>query len=950
MINSRREEIAAALVALSLVSIGAYSWYRSGGTDDDNARPAKWALSAPIPVDEQLHRGTLPNGVRYFIRANASPKNRAELRLAVNAGSVLEGNDQRGIAHAVEHMVFRGTRHFPGREVMNYLQRTGMRAGSDINARTTRDETVYRFTVPTDRGGVLDTAIAILADMSYGATFDAGETRAEAGVVLEEWRSRSDADDRLYEQRNTVLLSGSRYATRSPIGDTAVLLRFDAEDLRRFYAAWYRPELISIVAVGDFDADSVEQWVKQHFSTMPKSAESRPRPQYSVPYDRTLRAATLTDVEATESEVSLWLPRPAARRERVSDYRADLVARLWRDILAARLEDVADDPGSPLLYTDTEKDRLARPIDAEHVSATVADGRVVQGARVLVEELGRLVKHGPTDRELTRSADALLRNSERANEYLDDSDVLAEAYVRESLDGRIALDREVAYSLNRDLVPTIRLADLVEFARRLSVDSGAVIVATTPASASTSPPAPAVLVDQAKLAMASVARMSPRFTDSITLVTNMPPRGTIAAEKSLKDANVYDWTLSNGMRVILKPTSFVYDQVELRLTGTGGASLAPDSDYASAYLADGVISRTGVGTVSGSRLARMLDASSINLSQSVSDESIDFSAYAAPRDLDKLFQVLHLYLSAPRADSIAFRRYRERALAAAANRDADPDAVFSDTVAATISRNHRRANRAGTSFLKGVRMEKSLEFWKARTSNASSFTMVLAGDFTLDRVRPLLERYMAPLPAGTREEPRDNGVRFPTGGVRRDIRVGVGPKARTQLILNGPFDRSMEAGEALNAARDVAELALEARLRETLGGTYGVYVSAGAELTVPSSYRITIGFEGSPERMEALSAAALEVLKRLRTTGPTMDELAKTRAALIRDLDGKLEDNDYWADELAWHARMGWPLESILTHQANAKLLTMDALKAACARYLGTERLARVTMYPKRAP
>lgn len=944
-----REETAAVLVAIALASMGAVFWLRNDASPATCCPPTIRPLGAVIPADAGVRTGQLANGLRYFVRANKAPKQRAELRLVVNAGAVLEDDDQRGLAHAVEHMAFRGTRHFPRRAVVDYLQSIGMREGEDINASTNQDETVYRFTVPTNRPGVLDTAMAILADMAHEVTFDAEQARTEGGIVFSEWRSSRGARDRLGRERDALLLGGSRYGQRPTIGDTAVLRRFDVHAMRRFYDDWYRPELMAVVAVGDFDAPTVEQLVRKQFAVLPSSATPRARPKIDVPVVTPSRGATLTDAEATSTRVSLWFPRAAAPRRRMADYRRELIEELWRDILNARLEDVADQPGSPLLSAGIDARQLVRPLDAEVVGAAVTEGSAAEAVDLLAAEVARLSIHGPTAREFKERSEALLRQRRQAQGFLDASDDVAESFVDEFLTGSVALNRESAFVLARDLLPTIRIGDVRAAARRVSIDSGALLLVTGPSRRALASVAPASLVARARMATSRAADLRVEAPDSVTLIAHPPEPGTIESERTLAEEEAYDWTLSNGVRVILKPTRFAADQIEFRLVGSGGASLASDAEYPSAYLSDAIIGSIGVGPINGARLGRMLDASSIDLSQRVSDEAIELSGSTGAEDLEKLFQLLHLYFTSPRADTSAFRRYRERMMAFSSRRTADPDAVFYDTVAVTTAQHHPRALKSGAPFYEAVSLPKALAFWNARMSNASSFTLVVTGDFTLDRMRPLVLRYVGSLPGGTHERPRDNGMRFPTGVVRRAIVAGVGPKAKTQIVLSGPFSNSDASSVALDEARDVAELALGDRLRERLGGTYGVNVYSSISLVPPARYTLTMEFEASPENIDQLADAALAELARLRTTGPTKAELDKTRAAEVRDFDDKMESNDYWASELSWHARMGWPLSSIRSHQKVAQHLTMDGLRDACTKYLGAASYTRVTMYPKRA-
>ena len=396
-----REELAAVFAAIALISVAGLFWLRNDSSSEAGGESLEpRPLDAAIPVDPDLRAGTLSNGLHYYIRANAGPKQRAELRLVVNAGSVLESDDQRGLAHAVEHMLFRGTTHFPRRAVDDYMRSIGMRPGDDINARTSVDETVYRITVPTGRAGALDTAMAILADMAHEATFNPAEARTEAGIVFEEWRSSRGARARLSDQRNALLLAGSPYSGHPIIGDTAVLRRFSVGAMRRFYTDWYRPELMAVAVVGDFEPRAIEKLVKKHFGDIPSSTAPRIRPTIIVPRARAPRAATLTDAEATGTRVALWFPRRVVARQHVADYRTELIAELWRDVLNARLDAAAEQPGSPLLTAGISNLRPARSLDAEVVSASVVEGSALAGVDMLVGEVARLAQRGPTLREL----------------------------------------------------------------------------------------------------------------------------------------------------------------------------------------------------------------------------------------------------------------------------------------------------------------------------------------------------------------------------------------------------------------------------------------------------------------------------------------------------------------------------------------------------------------------
>jgi zinc protease len=943
-----REEIAAGALACVLVLSAGIAWarYEASRSDCCDASDSHES-TAPIPADPYLHSRRLPNGLRYFVRANHAPKQRAELRLVVYAGSVLEDDDQRGLAHALEHMLFRGTRRFPGHTIEDYLQSVGMRDGVDLNGHTGRDETTYELTVPTDPPGVLDTAIAMLADMAHDATFDTTEARAEAGVVLAEWRSDRNAAERIRESRDSMLLGSSRYARR-PIGDTASIRRFDLAAMRRFYRDWYRPELMSIIVVGDFDPIAVEKAVTREFGVIPRSGSTRARPPLDIAPLRGLRASPLSDPEATGTRLSLWLPHSTVRRVTRADYRRRVIASFWRDILDARLDDASDRPDSPLLGAGVDWNQIAPGLEADIVGASVAEGRLPSAANLLIDEVQRLARDGPTPSELREETAAVLRARREAAQWADESGELAASYVDEFVTGNRALTRQMSFDLATDILNTISVDDVRDVARAFSPDSGAYLFAMgSPTRVATIPTAAALTRHLHTATTRSSARIEDT-ADSLIVGTDSLAPGRVAGERALPQVQAFEWTLSNGMHLILKPTRFTYDEMEFRLVAPGGASLAGNADYPSAWMADEVIRTTGVGQLSGRKLARRLDASSISLSQSVGDASIEFSGSVAPDDLELLFQMLHLYFTAPRSDTLAFRRFSDRSVESAKHREDDPDTAFEDTLDVTLGSHSRRTLRSSRAFLERVDLQKALAFWKARTANAGNFTLVMSGDFTLDRVRALAERYLASLPGGTREQPRDDGTRFPAGIVRRTFRAGAGPKAKTSIVLSGPFSHANRSSEALSAVRDLASLALENRLRETLGATYGVSVSTSAELVPPTTYQLAIEFEADPGRIDALADAALLELARLRTDGPTDAEVQKVRAAETRDLDNKMESNSYWANELSWHSRVGLPLESIATHQDSARVLTRAALREACANYLGTTSYVRVTMLPRR--
>lgn len=905
-------------------------------------------LDAPIPPDDGLRMATLPNGLRYYVRYVNTSSERTELRLIVNAGSVLEEDDQRGLAHAIEHLAIRGTRPFPQRAAEAYLRGIGMRDGEGINGTTYADETEYRISIPVDRAGALDTSLAILSGIAQSANLDGDDARTESGVIMEEWRSGRDAIQRIADARYSFLLSGTPYAARPPIGDTAVLRRFDARAMRRYYEKWYRPDLMAVIVVGRVDADEAERLIKSHFGGLPHPPGPPPAmTRVSPPPARELRATVVVDPEATDTRVALWFPRPPSHFAVRADYRESLVRWLWLEILQARLDDASLAPGSPLISASTETHRLARPVLSYLVSATTSHAKGGEGLEVITAEAERLAREGPTESELRDRSMSILGGAHSRQEAGEEPEDLAGEFEDHFLTGNAPITRAAAYEMTRDLLGTIEAEDVAAFGRTLAIGPGAVaiVAATSDDPIGGSSPADVVahvVAGQKRQVVGTLDLTEP------TLGEVTPNAGTVVAEGRNTASSSFIWRLSNGMRVLLRPSSATFDEIEFRLVAPGGASLAGDDEYPSAYLADAIIGETGVGGMSGAQLTRWLQTNSISLKPTMSDGEIALEGSSSPDDLEDFFKLVHLYLTKPRHDTVAFRRYRERAKSWAANRSRDPHDVFSDTLAALMAGRHPRSYRKSVAFMEAMRLDAALDFWRARAANASGMTVAIAGDFSLDDVRPLVERYLASLPAGKPETERDVGRRFPRGKVIREIRSGISEGARTSIAFSGPFMVTNEATDAISAVTDVVELALGNRIRETLGGTYGVDATYYTRIAPPANYIVTVDFETAADRLESLTAAALSELERLRTHGPTESEFAAIRAARARDYDGELKRNSYWTSELTAHMRLGWPLAAISEHPLRAGAMTLAELREACAAYIRTGEYVQVTMRPIR--
>lgn len=907
-------------------------------------------LSAPLPVDSAVTVGKLPNGLRYYIRVNHEPRNRAELRLVVNVGSILEDSSERGIAHFVEHMAFNGSTHFARQELVDYLESTGVRFGADLNASTSFDETIYRLTVPTDSAGLLSRGIQVLGDWAQGLTFDSTEIDRERGVVIEEWRRGRGAAQRISDKLFPVLFAGSRYAKRIPIGDPEAIRTVPRQTLVDFYREWYRPDLMAVVAVGDFDRDSVEQLIREHFAGMkPAAAGAQARPVYPVPSHDSTLAAVATDPEATTSTVAVYYLQPVREERTVGDFREELVEDLYNSMLNTRLGEIAQQADPPFVGAGSAQGRIVRSSEAYILSALVADGGIARGLGALLTEAERVVQHGFTPTELERQKRELLRSVERAYDERDkmSSASLVGDYVDNFLSDEPMMDPGEQWKLTRELLPGIRLPEVNALAERWLRGGNRVITASAPARDSARVPSGAELV-----ALADSVEAAPvvAYVDSLAggaLVENPPRPGRIVEAKTISDIGATEWKLSNGARVILKPTDFKDDQLLFRAFSPGGTSLAPDSLLIPARTASSVVLVGGVGRFSATDLEKALAGKSVDVTPTIGAYQEGIAGGGSPKDVDTIFQLIYLYFTAPRSDSTAFLSYRTRVKAVVANRGASPAAAFSDTLEVILARHHPRAAPLTSATFDKMNLRESLDFYRDRFADASDFTFVFVGNIDTTVVKPLVEQYIATLPSTHRKESwRDTGVDYPRGVIHREVHKGKDEKSQTEIVFSGPFDYTRHDVYLLSALVDVLQIRLRDRLREQLGGTYGVGVSASPTPYPRQRYAVSVGFGSAPDRVKELTRAAFAEVDSLKKYGPTEEDMKKVKEIELRERESAMRENGSWLSLISTYLHNGWELSDILAYGDEVSKLQASDIRDAARKYLDERNYVSVSLYP----
>jgi zinc protease len=939
-----------AIAASPLASVQA----PAAGRETSAASVASYALSQQMPVDPEVTVGTLPNGLRYYVRANPRPLHRAELRLVVKAGSTLEDDDQQGLAHFVEHMLFEGTRHFPGQGITEFLSSLGLGIGADANAVTSYDDTQYILRVPTDVPGVLDRALLVLEDWTQSATFDQSAIEHERGIVMSEWRMHLGAGERTEEKIRRVQLEGSRYADRKPIGKPETIQRAQREQLMRFYRDWYRPDLMAVIVVGDVDRDAVVSMIKDHFSSLAGPKPARPRPIFDVPDHPDTRYTTVTDKEITATAVALSDLRPARNQGSVGGYRDLMLDQLFGGMLTARLDELGqrDDPPFLRAQADRRLFPMPRTKDEASLQALVSNNGIARGLDALVTELQRVAQFGFTASELERAKQAMMLGYERVVTESPDRESASRAdeYTRNFLQAEAlpTIWQELAF--HRRFVPDITLAEVNALTRDWFPEQNRLVVVTAPDLAGVVMPTTAQL---AAAVNAASAKKLDAYVDAAAgqaLMESPPTRGTIVKTTMRPEAGITEWTLSNGATVVLKPTTLKENQILFRAFAPGGTSLASDADFIPARVADDVVPAGGVGPFSTLMLDKILVGKAVGVSPFIGEISHGMGGGSTPRDLEAMFQLIHLRFTQPRADQTAFSALASQARALLANQMASPDVVFNQALESALSRNSPRRQPETPATVDRWDLATSMAFYKARFADASNFTFVFVGSFTPDAIKPFVETYIASLPAThTRETFRDLGINPPTGVVERTIEKGIAPKSEVAIVFSGPFAYDDEHRLALRAVTLVLQSRLFDTIRQELGGTYSIEVSPEMEKFPRPEFRVQIDWTCDPAQTSSLVQRVFEEIAFVRGTSFSAGQVTRIRDALLRDFERNSQDNGYLLNQIARRYEDGDAADvtGVVNLPERIKALTGDAVQRAARTYLDPANYVKVTLMPE---
>ena len=906
-----------------------------------------------IPLDPKVRVGSLENGLRYYIRVNEEPENRAELRLALNAGSLVEDDDQLGVAHFVEHMLFNGTERFEKSELVDFLERTGMRFGADVNAYTSFDETVYMLTIPTDSADIFEKSFDVLEDWAAYASLEAEEIDKERGVVIEEWRrGTQNATGRIQKKTLPVLLHESRYSQRLPIGDTTIIKNADYEVFERYYRDWYRPDLMAIIAVGDFDPDEVEGKIKAHFSSLTNPEEPRERTSYPVPdHDETLYAI-VTDPEYPFTTIQTYYKRTAEDFSTTENYRNLIVGRFFTSMLNKRLSEIARRPSPPFVGASVSRGSFVRTSAFHGFGAQVQDEGVLTGLESLLTEAKRVRIHGFTETELDRQKRQTLRAYLRAYNERDKtpSSSHAREYVSHFLEGEPVPGIEYEYDLIQRILPDVSLDEINKLAAEFLPTRNRVIIATMPEKEGLFPPTEIELSSIFdKVENMEVEPWVDEVNDA-PLLANIPTPGAVTATKEIEELGVTEITLENGIRVMMKPTDFKEDEIRFVASSPGGVSLAPDSIFFAASNATMLINRSGVGELDINALQKALADKVAGVTPYVSEFSEGIRGSASPDDLEILFQLIHLYVTEPRADSSALTTFQNQMQAYIPNRAATPQGVFSDSLIAYLYGDHPRVQFPTLEMVGSLDLETAHNFYQDRFADMGDFVFTFVGNIDVTTLTELAQTYLGNLPALDRNETwnGDASPQLPDGEKMLVVRKGLADQAQVSLMYHGSFDYNRVNRHRMRSMVDVLSIKLREELREELGGVYSVNASpAISELPEPK-YQVNVSFGCDPGRVNELVEAVVAQINILKEEGATEEELSKIKEQQRRTRETQKETNAFWVSVLDfYYTHPEEDILNILTYEEMIDSLTSEDIKAMAQASFDIERSLKAVLLPE---
>ncbi len=859
-------------------------------------------LNDQLPEDPAVSKGVLDNGMTYYVRANSTPKNRADLFLVVRAGSIDEDDDQQGLAHFAEHMAFNGTKNFPKNDLIKYLESIGMEFGPEINAYTSFDETVYMIKVPLDNDEFVEKGLQVMYDWASQVTDSDEEVNKERGVIHEEWRGGRGANERMMQQWLPVFLHDSKYAVRLPIGKIDIVDNCPPEVLRRYRKDWYRPDLQAIIVVGDFDQQQMVERIKTKFSEIPTPVNPREKKYYDIPGHAETLVSVVTDKEAQYPIAQIFYKHQMKINKKVGDYRESITHSIFNGMINKRLQELTQSANPPFIYGATSYDELFGPSSVYSSVAVCQNGKIEEGMKAVLLENERVKQFGFTQTELDRQKKSMLSSMEKlfndrdkqksigfANEYKRNF-LLAE----EPFPG-IANE----YNYHNTFLPEISLEEVNALADKWIIDKNLVVVITAPEIEGMKVPSKdEVLSLLEEVKKTEIEAYKDEVVDKPLIAGELTP-GKVVSEKKLEEVDAVEWTLSNGAVVVAKKTDFKDDEILFSSYSLGGNSQYGQEDDISADIASTIIDMSGISEFDNVTLQKMLAGKVFSISPYLGELTEGFKGSSSVKDMESLMQILYLYFTDIRVDEKAFSSYMARISGVLENKKASPEAAFKDTFQVVSVSHHPRKRPMELETLKEASLEAITKIAHERFSDASDFKFFFVGNVDFETLKPMVEKYIGAIPSSYKKENwKDLNIEAPKGVVEKTVYRGQEEKSVHYTVFHGDYEYSKSNALKVDAAGKILTTRLLEVVREDKSSVYYIGASPSVDRLPKEEYSVVIYYGTAPEKVQELQDIVFAEIEDFQTNGPSEEEVGKAKEKLTREREVKLRENGFWMGSL----------------------------------------------------
>ncbi len=926
--------------------------FQSYGQSEEIGTSGTAIPSGNIPIDPNVIVGTLENGLTYYIKNNGKPEDKVELRLAVNAGSIMETERQLGLAHFMEHMNFNGTKNFEKNDLVDYLQSIGVKFGADLNAYTSFDETVYILPIPSDDPEKLEKGFQIIEDWAHNTTLSEEAIDGERGVVLEELRLRLGAQERMQRETLPKIMYGSKYVDRLPIGTKENLENFTYEDVRRYYRDWYRPDLMAVIAVGDLDVATMEAKIKEHFGKIPSASKEAPsREAYQLPNHEETFIAIAFDKEAAFSRVQVMYKdkNNAPRVTTTLDYRESIIKNLFSTLINNRLGELRNKPNPPFVFGFSfYGNTFARTKNAYQSFATTSAEGQLEGLRAILKENERVKKYGFQEAEFERAKKSLIAQLEKQYNDRDkiESSRITGQYVNHYLNGEPIPGIAWEYDMIKRLLPEIKLQEISDLIHTFIHDDNRVIVLTGPEKEGLTQ----VTEDQiiSLLEEIKTTPIEPYKDEEIrsTLIDKFVTAGSIIKTEENPLLGTKTLILSNGAKVTYKKTDFKNDEILFQAYSPGGLSLYTDEEIKATTFANGGLTQAGIGGLSLTDIGKFLSGKIVQVSPSINGFSENFRGSAAPKDLETLFQMVHLYFTDLNKDPEAYQSFITKQKSFLGNLMASPNFFFQDKVQTERNKGNSRYTGFPTpEKMDAANYDLAYKKYKERFADAGDFHFYFVGNINEEQLAAFAKAYLASLPGKNSHEDY-----IPTKFRRKDayqkfvVRRGSDPKSQVAITWEEeiPYDAKTEL--AIQALGEVLTIKLVEKLREEEGGVYGVGARGSLSKISFSSITFSISFPCGPENVDKLIAAALAEVEKIKKDGVRVEDLEKVKETYLVDHKEGIKTNGFWINNLLRADQESKNPNALLTFEESVKALHQDDLKKVANAYLDKDYFLSILM------